>query len=173
MIGFCLWMTGLSGAGKSTLARLIHDELKTRRGNIELLDGDVIRTNLSKGLGFSREDRLINLKRIAFVADLLSRNGVAVIVSAITPYQEARLNVRSMVHGYVEAFINCPVETCIKRDPKGLYKKALAGEITRFTGVDDPFEPPVKPEIEVRTDLLSPEESLCQIMQSLTRLEKI
>ena len=158
MKGFCLWMTGLSGAGKSTLSRLIQNELKTRRNHIELLDGDVIRTNLSKGLGFSREDRLINLKRIAFVADLLSRNEVAVIVAAITPYQEARDTLRAMVHDYVEIFVNCPLEVCIERDPKGLYKKALAGEITRFTGVDDPFEPPVAPEIEVRTDLVTPEE---------------
>ena len=173
MKGFCLWMTGLSGAGKSTLSRLIQNELKTRRNHIELLDGDIIRTNLSKGLGFSREDRLINLKRIAFVADLLSRNEVAVIVAAITPYQEARDTLRAMVHDYVEIFVNCPLEVCIERDPKGLYKKALAGEITRFTGVDDPFEPPVAPEIEVRTDLVTPEEGLSRIMQSLERLGKL
>lgn len=171
--GFCIWFTGLSGAGKSTLAKLLEDSLLERGLRVEVLDGDAVRTNLSKGLGFSREDRETNLRRIAFVANLLSRNGVAVIAAAISPYQSIRDEVRGMVHNFVEVFINCPVEVCIERDPKGLYKKALSGELKHFTGIDDPFEPPLKPEVEIRTAEETPQESLNRLLLTLEILRLI
>ncbi len=171
--GFCIWFTGLSGAGKSTLAKLLEDSLLERGLRVEVLDGDAVRTNLSKGLGFSREDRETNLRRIAFVANLLSRNGVAVIAAAISPYQSIRDEVRGMVHNFVEVFINCPVEVCIERDPKGLYKKALSGELKHFTGIDDPFEPPLKPEVDIRTAEETPQESLNRLLMTLEILRLI
>ncbi len=171
--GFCIWFTGLSGAGKSTLAKLLEDSLLERGLRVEVLDGDAVRTNLSKGLGFSREDRETNLRRIAFVANLLSRNGVAVIAAAISPYQSIRDEVRGMVNNFVEVFINCPVEVCIERDPKGLYKKALSGELKHFTGIDDPFEPPLKPEVEIRTAEETPQESLNRLLLTLEILRLI
>jgi len=134
---------------------------------VEILDGDIIRTNLSKGLGFSREDRIENLKRIGFVCKLLSRNGVIAIVAAITPYQEAREYNRAEIENYVEVFVNCPIEECIQRDPKGLYKKALSGEIAQFTGISDPFEIPLKPEIEITTNTETPEDSSARILKTL------
>lgn len=168
--GFCVWFTGLSGSGKTTLAGKLKRELTERRVKVEILDGDIIRQNLSKGLGFSREDRETNLRRIGFVARLLARNGVAVIVAAITPYQSARDEVRELIDQdsrMVEVFIDCPLETCIERDVKGLYKKALAGEIKHFTGLDDPFETPAKPDVVVRSAEEEPESSLAAIVSSL------
>ncbi len=165
--GFTIWFTGLSGAGKSTLAEMLYDELKKRDLKVEMLDGDVVRTNLSKGLGFSKEDRDTNILRIGFVADLLTRNGVATIVSAISPYREARNQCREMIGQFVEVYVHATVEECTRRDVKGLYQKALAGEITGFTGVDDPYEPPENPEILVDTLSEEPEESLRNLLEKL------
>jgi adenylylsulfate kinase len=165
--GFTIWFTGLSGAGKSTLAEMLHHELRKRGMKVEMLDGDVVRTNLSKGLGFSKEDRDTNILRIGFVANLLSRNEVACIVSAISPYREARNQCRAMISDFVEIYVHATVEECAKRDVKGLYQKALAGEITGFTGVDDPYEPPQSPEIYIDTMTQEPDQSLQQILDTL------
>lgn len=167
--GLCVWFTGLSASGKTTLARRLEAELLARGLRVEVLDGDVIRTNLSKGLGFSRQDRETNLRRIAFVAKLLVRNGVVVIVAAISPYQSIRDEIRADVGNgnFAEVYLNCPLEVCMERDPKGLYKKALAGEIKNFTGIDDPFEPPAEPDIEIRTGREGPAESLASILKTL------
>ncbi|MBW2085251.1 MAG: adenylyl-sulfate kinase, partial [Deltaproteobacteria bacterium] len=136
--GFCVWFTGLSASGKTTLSKLLQETLLERGLLVEILDGDIIRKNLSKGLGFSREDRDTNIRRIGFVAHLLARNGVAVIVAAISPYQSVRDEVRAEIGNFIEVFLDCPLEICVERDPKGLYRKALAGEIKHFTGIDDP-----------------------------------
>ena len=158
--GFCLWFTGLSGSGKSTITTHLVKELRKRGSKLEVLDGDVVRENLSKGLGFSKEDRDTNIRRIAFVADLLSRNGVPVITAAISPYSEIRDEARELMGDrFIEVFVKASVEECIERDPKGLYKKALAGEIKEFTGVSDPYEEPLNPEIVLDTENESPEES--------------
>jgi adenylylsulfate kinase len=151
--GFTLWFTGLSGAGKSTLANAVSEELARRGQQIEILDGDEVRTNLSKGLGFSREDRDTNVRRIGFVARLLSRNGVVAITAAISPYREVRDEVRRTHEAaFVEVYVECPLEELVRRDVKGLYAKALRNEIPHFTGVSDPYEPPVRPDIHVRSD---------------------
>lgn len=169
--GFTLWFTGLSGAGKTTISEIVERELRERRGNIEVLDGDIVRTNLSKGLGFSREDRDTNILRIGFVANLLTRNGVGVIVSAISPYKEARDQVRREIgEGFLEVFIDCPVEVCAERDVKGLYAKAYAGEIKEFTGVSDPYEPPAAPELTVKTNEEEPRESARKVIGKLEEL---
>ena len=165
--GFTVWFTGLSGAGKSTLAEALFHELRRRDMRVELLDGDVVRTNLSKGLGFSKEDRDTNILRIGFVANLLTRNGVATIVSAISPYRDARNECRGQIRDFVEVFVHATVEECAKRDVKGLYAKALAGEITGFTGVSDPYEPPQSPEIYVDTMSQNPDESIQLILNEL------
>jgi adenylylsulfate kinase len=165
--GFTVWFTGLSGAGKSTLAEALFHELRKRDQKVELLDGDVVRTNLSKGLGFSKEDRDTNILRIGFVANLLSRNGVACIVSAISPYREARNQVRAQVRDFVEVFVHATVEECAKRDVKGLYAKAMSGEITGFTGVDDPYEPPQSPEIYIDTMSEKPQQSMQKVLDAL------
>lgn len=165
--GFTVWFTGLSGAGKSTLAEMLVDEFKSRDMKVELLDGDVVRTNLSKGLGFSKEDRDTNILRIGFVAQLLSRNGVATIVSAISPYKEPRDKCREMIGDFVEVYVYATVEECTRRDVKGLYEKALKGEIQGFTGVSDPYEPPDNPELTVNTLEETPEESLQLILKKL------
>src|SRR5919205_639558 len=157
--GFTLWFTGLSGAGKTTIAEIVEHELKERGLRVEVLDGDIVRTNLSKGLSYSREDRNINVLRIGFVANLLTRNGVGVIVSAISPYKEARDQVRRRIVDFVEVFVDAPLEVCAERDVKGLYKKAFAGEIPQFTGVSDPYEPPAAPELHIKTDEEEPHES--------------
>ena len=143
--GFTLWFTGLSGSGKTTITEIVEKELRERGYRVEVLDGDVVRTNLSKGLGFSREDRNINILRIGFVAYLLSRNGVAVIVSAISPYKEVRDQVWRKIIDFVEVFVDCPLEVCAQRDVKGLYEKTFKGEMEQFTGVSDPYEPPAPP----------------------------
>ncbi len=169
--GFTLWFTGLSGAGKTTISEIVERELRKRIGEVEVLDGDIVRTNLSKGLGFSREDRDTNVLRIGFVANLLTRNGVAVIVSAISPYKEARDTVRRDIgDDFIEVFVNAPLEVCAERDVKGLYKKAFSGEIPTFTGVSDPYEPPAAPELALRTDEEEPEESARKVIAKLEDL---
>lgn len=165
--GFTLWFTGLSGAGKTTVAEIVEREIKERGRQVEVLDGDIVRTNLSKGLTFSREDRNINVLRIGFVANLLTRNGVAVIVSAISPYKEARDQVRRRIVDFVEVFVDVPLEVAAERDVKGLYKKAFAGEIEQFTGVSDPYEPPAAPDLVLKTDQETPEESARKVIEKL------
>ena len=166
-MGFTVWFTGLPSAGKSTLAEMLVHELRCRDMKIELLDGDVVRTTLSKGLGFSKEDRDTNILRIGFVATLLTRNGVACIVAAISPYRDARSQCRAMIGDFVEVYVYATVDECARRDVKGLYQKAMAGEIKGFTGVDDPYEPPPSPEIYVDTMTQHPEASLHQILDAL------
>jgi adenylylsulfate kinase len=169
--GFTLWFTGLSGAGKTTIAEIVERELRERLGSVEVLDGDIVRTNLSKGLGFSREDRDTNILRIGFVANLLTRNGVGVIVSAISPFKEARDRVRREIgEDFLEVFVDAPVEVCAERDVKGLYKKAYSGEIKQFTGVSDPYEPPAAPELHIRTDEEEPHESARRVLSALEQL---
>jgi adenylyl-sulfate kinase len=171
--GFVLWFTGLSGAGKSTLAKMCEERLLERGLNVEVLDGDEVRTNLSKGLGFSKEDRDTNICRIGYVAKLLARNGVCAITAAISPYREIRDENRKSVDGsagFVEVYVECPVDVLTKRDVKGLYEKALRGEIKNFTGVSDPYEPPLSPEVLVRTDLESAEQSCGKILLTLEKL---
>ena len=171
--GLCIWLMGLSASGKTTIARLVENALVARGLRVQILDGDVVRTNLSAGLGFTRADREINLRRMAFVAGLLVRHGIVVVVSAITPYQSIREEVRSTIDEFIEVYLNCPLEICIQRDPKGLYRKALAGEIQNFTGINDPFETPRQPDIELRTDEDSPERCLHKILTVLEMLNKI
>src|SRR5215831_7954495 len=162
--GFTIWFTGLSGAGKSTLSEALEQRLKARGRNIEILDGDIVRTHLSKGLGFSREDRDTNIKRIAFVCGLLTRNGVACISAAISPYREAREWARQEIGNFVEVYVKCPLEVCRERDVKGLYKLVDEGKIKNFTGVDDPYEEPEHPEVVVEADKESVEESVQKII---------
>jgi adenylylsulfate kinase len=171
--GFTLWFTGMSGAGKSTLAERCKDELLERGLNVEILDGDIIRTNLSKGLGFSKEDRDINIRRVGFVCELLTRNGVAAIAACISPYAAIRDENREMIGRFVEIYCQAPLEKLIERDPKGLYKKALAGEIKGFTGIDDPYEEPKKPEVVVNTAEETIDESVSKIMRTLELMNYI
>ena len=168
--GITVWFTGLSGAGKSTLAQRLREELIHRGRKIELLDGDVVRTNLSKGLGFTKADRDTNIRRIAFVCDLLTRNGVVVLAAAISPYRQIRDEARQTIGSFVEVFVDCPLAELVRRDSKGLYAKALRGEISNFTGVSDPYEPPLDPEIVVHTDRETEEESLGKIVAKLEEL---
>jgi len=171
--GFTIWLTGLSGAGKSTIADLVGPELERRGHLVEYLDGDVVRTHLSKGLGFSKEDRDTNIERIGWVASRLTRHGAAVLVSAISPYVETRATARGMVeeHGaFVEVHVDASVDECARRDVKGLYAKALAGEIKEFTGVSDPYEPPASAELVLNTEEHEPEESAGIV---LARLEEL
>jgi adenylylsulfate kinase len=169
--GFTVWFTGLSGAGKSTIAEMLYHEFQARRMKTEILDGDVVRQNLSKGLGFSKEDRDLNILRIGFVANLLTRNGVATICCPISPYQETRDAVREQIGAFVEIYVHATVEEiAAHRDPKGLYKKALAGEITGFTGVDDPYEAPEHPELVLDTLQETPQESLQKVLTTLMQL---
>jgi adenylylsulfate kinase len=169
--GFTVWFTGLSGSGKSTIAEMLYHELQARGLKTEILDGDVVRQNLSKGLGFSKEDRDTNIRRIGFVANLLTRNGVAAICCPISPYKAIRDEVRAEIGDFVEIYVHATIEELANnRDPKGLYKKALAGEITGFTGVDDPYEPPEHPELVVDTMEEEPEESLQQVLDRLQEL---
>ena len=158
--GVTIWLTGLSGAGKSTVASLLARRLRAAGAKVEVLDGDVIRTNLSKGLGFSKEDRDTNIRRIGFVSGLLSRNGVIAIVAAISPYRRLRREVRATTENFVEVFTYCPLSTLGERDVKGLYKKALAGEIKNFTGVSDPYEVPESPEVRTNSSTETPDESV-------------
>jgi adenylylsulfate kinase len=166
--GFTLWFTGLSGAGKTTISEHLAKELSTRHSKLEILDGDVIRENLSKGLGFSKEDRDTNIRRISFVADLLSRNGVPVITAAISPYRELRDEASELMGDrFIEAYVKASVEVCAERDVKGLYEKAFAGEIKEFTGVSDPYEAPLDPELTLDTENETPEESTEKILAFL------
>ena len=162
-----MWFTGLSGSGKTTIAEIVEKELRERGRRVEVLDGDIVRTNLSKGLSFSREDRNINVLRIGFVANLLTRNGVGVIVSAISPYKEVRDQVRRRIIDFVEVFVDAPVEVCAERDVKGLYKKAYAGEIKEFTGVSDPYEAPAAPDLVLKTNEEEPEDSAKKVIEKL------
>src|SRR5579883_2091527 len=168
--GFTIWFTGLSGAGKSTLAGALADYFQARGERVEILDGDAVRTHLSKGLGFSREDRDTNIKRIAYVCSLLTRNGVICISAAIAPYREARAWARAEIGNFVEVYVKCPLEVCRQRDVKGLYKLADEGKIQNFTGVSDPYEEPENPELVVETDKETPEESADRIIARLEEL---
>jgi len=168
--GFTLWLTGLSGAGKSTLASAVAERLRAEGAAVEVLDGDEVREHLSKGLSFSREDRDINVRRIAYVAKLLCRNGVAVITAAISPYRAARDEARREIgEGFIEVYVKASLDECIRRDVKGLYDKALAGAITAFTGVSDPYEPPLAPEVEVNTERETIDESVERVLDALRR----
>src|SRR5947208_10839617 len=166
--GFTLWFTGLSGAGKTTISKIVEEQMRDRGSRVEVLDGDVVRENLSKGLGFSKEDRDINIRRIAFVADLLSRNGVVAITAAISPYRESRGEARATMGArFVEVYVKASVEECARRDTKGLYEKAFKGEIKEFTGVSDPYEPPLDPEVTVDTEVETVEESAAKVLAYL------
>jgi adenylylsulfate kinase len=168
--GFTIWFTGLPCSGKSTIASVLECELKARARYVEILDGDVVRTHLSKGLGFSREDRDTNIRRIGFVCALLARNGVVAIGAAISPYRSVRAEVRQMYPRFVEVWTRCPLEECIRRDVKGMYKKALAGEIKEFTGISDPYEEPLQAEVVVDTDRERPEDSAATILRRCEEL---
>ena len=168
--GAVVWLTGLSGAGKSTLAEALFPELVAEGRLVESLDGDVVRTHLSKGLTFSREDRDLNVARIAFVAHLLQRNGVLVLVSAISPYRSTREDARRLISDFVEVHVAPPLDTCIERDVKGLYKKAIAGEIKAFTGISDPYEAPTSPEVSIDTSKVPVAEGVRMIVEKLREL---
>ena len=168
--GFTVWFTGLSGAGKTAIAHRLEPALRARGLKVELLDGDVVRTNLSKGLGFSKEDRDTNIRRIGFVCNLLTRNGVVAIGAAISPYREVRDEVRAEIGRFVEVFVKCPLEVLQERDVKGLYAKALRGEIANFTGVSDPYEEPLNPEVVLESDKETEEESLAKVVAKLEEL---
>ena len=170
MTGCTLWFTGLSGAGKSTLAQLVEQRLRNHGVKVEVLDGDVVRTHLSKGLGFSREDRDTNIKRIAFVCSLLTRNGVICISAAISPYRDARTWARNEIGNFVEVYVKCPIDVCQERDVKGLYKLVAEGKMKNFTGIDDPYEEPLHPELVVETDKETVEESVARILAKLEEL---
>jgi adenylyl-sulfate kinase len=168
--GFTLWFTGLSGAGKSTIAELVGVELERSGALVEYLDGDVVRTHLSKGLGFSREDRDTNIERIGWVASRLTRHGAAVLVSAISPYAKTRRQARQLVENqgeFVEVFVKASVEECARRDVKGLYEKAFSGELKEFTGVSDPYEEPTSPELLLDTETETPQESAARVLELL------
>ncbi len=168
--GVTIWMTGLSGAGKSTISEKLIKELEARGRAVEILDGDVVRTNLSKGLGFSKEDRDTNIRRIGFVCKLLTKHGVTVIAAAISPYRDVRDEIRKDIGNFVEIFVDAPLDTLVSRDVKGLYKKAIAGEVKNFTGVSDPYEAPLNPEVHCRTDRESVDESVSKIIKKLEEL---
>ena len=167
--GFTLWLTGMSGAGKSTISDQLMARFRAAQAKVELLDGDIVRTNLSQGLGFSREDRDTNIRRIGFVSELLTRNGVIVVVAAISPYRETREEVKRRIGNFVEVHVDCPIEVLAARDVKGLYKRALAGEVGNFTGISDPYEPPLDPDVVVRSDRETVDESVDKIWRELER----
>ena len=168
--GFTVWFTGLPSSGKTTLSRMLEKEIQARGLAVEVLDGDEVRQRLTKGLGFSKEDRNENIRRIAYVAKLLTRVGGVAITAAISPYRELRDKARDEIVNFVEVYVNCPLEVCIRRDVKGLYKKALNGEIPNFTGISDPYEPPLHYDVVVGTDMESPEASLRKILDKLLDL---
>jgi adenylyl-sulfate kinase len=167
--GFTLWFTGMSGAGKSTLSGALMDRFRAGGAKVELLDGDVVRTNLSQGLGFSREDRDTNVRRIGFVCELLSRNGVIAVVAAISPYRATREEVKCRIPNFVEVYVDCPIEVLAERDVKGLYKKALTGQVGNFTGISDPYEAPEHPDVVVSTDPESIDVSVAKVWSELER----
>lgn len=168
--GVTVWFTGLSGSGKSTIARILEKRLRMMGRKVEVLDGDVVRTNLSQGLGFSKEDRDTNIKRIGFVCHILTRNGVIAIAAAISPYREVRDCNRSLIGNFVEVYAKCSLDECARRDVKGLYRKAMAGEIKGFTGVDDPYEEPLHPEVICETDKETAEQSAERVLSKLEEL---
>ncbi len=169
--GFTIWFTGLSGAGKSTISALVERELRERGHKVEVLDGDVVRTHLSKGLGFSKEDRDTNIRRIGWVCEVLTRNDVVAIAAAISPYRAIRDELRANIGRFVEVYVECSIEHLAERDVKGLYKKALAGEIANFTGVSDPYEPPLSPEVTCYSDgRETPEQSAAKVIAKLEEL---
>jgi adenylyl-sulfate kinase len=168
--GCTLWFTGLSGSGKSTLSQLVASRLRDLGAKVEVLDGDIVRTLLCQGLGFSREDREENIRRIGFVCELLARNGVVAIAAAISPYRAGRDELRKRIPNFVEIHMNCPVEVLIQRDVKGLYKKALSGEIAQFSGISDPYEPPISPEVTIDSSCDSLESSVAVILRRLEEL---
>ena len=168
--GFTLWFTGLSGAGKSTVSDIVERRLRANGAKVEVLDGDVVRTHLSKGLGFSKGDRDINIRRIGFVCELLSRNGVIAIAAAISPYRSIRDEIRAKIPNFVEVHAHCPLDVLVSRDVKGLYKKAIAGEIAEFTGVSDPYEAPLQAEVTFDSSKESPEESAERVWSKLMEL---
>ena len=168
--GVTVWFTGLSGSGKTTITQAVTQQLSSQGYRLEVLDGDIVRQNLTKGLGFSKEDRDENIRRIGFVSHLLTRNGVIVLVSAISPYREIRDEVRNKIGDFVEVYVNAPLEVCEQRDVKGLYQRARAGEIKAFTGIDDPYESPLNPEIECRTDLEELADSVDKVLNKLEEL---
>jgi len=168
--GFVVWLTGLPGSGKTTIAQRLLRELKARNLKVELFDGDEVRRNLSKGLGFSKEDRDTHNKRIIYVCKLLTRNGVNTIVSLISPYRSTRAYARENLPKFVEVYLKCSIEECIKRDPKGLYKKALAGEITNMTGIQDPYEEPLNPEVLLDTEHDSSKNNVAKVIKKLEEL---
>lgn len=171
--GLTIWFTGLSGAGKTTVSRLVEKELHGRGLKVEVLDGDVVRENLSKGLGFSKEDRDTNIRRIGYVCELLTRNDVIAIAAAISPYRAIRDENRARIGRFVEVYVQCPIEVLAERDVKGLYKKALRGEIKNFTGVDDPYEAPLNPEVVVESDRETPEQSAAKVICKLESLKYV
>jgi adenylylsulfate kinase len=171
--GFTVWFTGLSGSGKTTIAHLVGPEIEKGEHLVEYLDGDVVRTHLSRGLGFSKEDRDTNILRIGWVASRLTRHGAAVIVSAISPYEETRRAAREMVEefgAFVEIYVKASVEECARRDVKGLYEKAFSGEIPEFTGVSDPYEEPSAAELVIDTETETPEESAHRVIEKIGEL---
>ncbi|RLG72720.1 MAG: adenylyl-sulfate kinase [Methanobacteriota archaeon] len=170
MTGFTVWFTGLSGSGKTTIAKLVGKRLRELGLRVEHLDGDQVRKQLCKDLGYTKEDRDKNIERIAYVASLLTRNGVATLVSVISPYREARRLARTMIGRFVEVYTRCPLEVCAKRDSKGLYRKAFNGEIHNFTGVSDPYEEPENAELVIDTDQVFPEEAAEMVLQKLVEL---
>ncbi len=170
MDGFTIWLTGLPGAGKTTLALAVADILRHQGYNVEVLDGDAVRANLSKGLGYSRQDRDDNIRRIGFVCHLLSRNSVVAIAAAVSPYRQARDENRSLIGRFVEVYVKCPLEVLIQRDVKGLYAKALKGEVANFTGISDPYEEPLNPELVVNTEIETPQDSTSRMIARLVEL---
>lgn len=171
--GLTVWLTGYSGSGKSTISQRLQEIMFEKHIACEVLDGDIVRQNLCKDLSFSKEDRLTNIMRIGFVAEILSRHGVCVIVSAISPYRDARDSVRKRINNFVEVYIKCPIEVCEERDVKGLYKKARKGEMQNFTGISDAYEEPVDPEIICHTDTESVEDSVNKVIAGLIKLNLI
>lgn len=171
--GLTVWLTGLSGAGKSTASNLLAERLRALGAKVEVLDGDIVRTHLSKGLSFSKEDRDENVRRIGFVCELLTRNGVIAIVAAISPYRAVRDEIRARISNFIEVYVECPVDALVGRDVKGLYKRALAGEIEHFTGISDPYERPLAPEVTIHTLRETPEESVTKILDVIQAMELI
>lgn len=165
--GVSVWFTGLSGAGKTTICQAVERKLLEQGCKVEVLDGDIVRLNLTKGLGFSKEDRDENIRRIGFVAQLLTRNGVIVLVAAISPYRDVRNEVRQKIGNFIEVYVNAPLDVCEERDVKGLYQKARSGQIKNFTGIDDPYQPPTHPEVECRTDQEHLNESVTKVLEAI------
>ena len=167
--GVTLWFTGLPCSGKTTISQLVFERLQRSHLKVELLDGDVVRQKLTKGLGFSKEDRDENIRRIGYVCHLLSRNGVIAIGAAISPYRAIRDELRQLIPCFVEIYLNCPLEVCVQRDVKGMYKRALAGELKNFTGVSDPYEEPLHPELVLHTDQETPQQSAAKVLEFLQK----